>query len=102
MLLLLSLLSGCAFSSFFLFFHQLADDEALIIFLQTSLFLVFPYAVDNCMPLSSKSSLTLSIHLFLCLSLLLYRMCVEMCDFLLAESTLFCRAIFLFLMSTFK
>src|SRR6218665_3066783 len=55
----------------FLLFHQLADDEALIIFLQTSLFLVFPYAVNNCMPLSSKSSLTLSIHLFLGLLLLL-------------------------------
>src|SRR6218665_1232335 len=58
---------------FFLLFYQLADDEALIIFLQTSLFLFFPYAVDtcNCMPLSSKFSLTLSIHLFLCLPLLL-------------------------------
>src|SRR6218665_3215210 len=55
---------------FFLLFHQLADDEALIIFLQASLFLVFPYSVDNCMPLSSKSSLTLSIHLFLCHPLL--------------------------------
>src|SRR6218665_2958606 len=52
-------------------FHQLANDEALIILLQTSLFLFFPYAVDNCMPLSSKSSLTLSIHLFLGLHLLL-------------------------------
>src|SRR6218665_394476 len=43
------------------------------IHLQTSLFLVFPYALDNCtcMPLSSKSSLTLSIHLFLGLPLLL-------------------------------
>src|SRR6218665_2747344 len=60
-----------AFNFFFLLFHRLADDKALIIFLQTSLFLVFPYAVDNCMPLSSKSSLTLSIHLFLCLALLL-------------------------------
>jgi len=40
-------------SSFFfvLLFHQLADDEALIIFLQTSLFLVCPYAADNCMSL---------------------------------------------------
>src|SRR6218665_254792 len=56
---------------FILLFHQPADDEALIIFLQTSLFLVFPYAVDNCMPLSSKSSLTLPIHLFLSLPLLL-------------------------------
>jgi len=37
---------------FFLLFHQLAEDEALIIFLQTSLFLVFPYAVDNCLHLS--------------------------------------------------
>src|SRR6218665_3553803 len=51
--------------------RQLADDEAFIIFLRTSLFLVSPYAVDNCMCLSSKSSLTLSIHLFLCLPLLL-------------------------------
>ena len=59
------------FVVFCLLFHQLADDEALIILLQTSLFLIFPYAVDNCMPLSSKSSLTLSIHLFLCLPLLL-------------------------------
>ena len=56
---------------FFLLFHQLADDEVLIIFLQTSLFLLFPYAVDCCMPPSSKSSPTLSIHLFLCLPLLL-------------------------------
>ena len=39
--------------------------------LQTSLFLVYPYAVDNWMLLSSKSSLTLSIHFFLCLLLLL-------------------------------
>src|SRR6218665_252151 len=59
------------FCFFFLLFHQLADDEALIMFLQTSLCLVFPYALDNCMPLSSKSSLALSIHLFLCLLLLL-------------------------------
>src|SRR6218665_2849373 len=56
---------------FFLLFHQLADDEALIILLQTSLFLVFHNAVDNGMPISSKSSLTLSIHLFLGLPLLL-------------------------------
>src|SRR6218665_4214661 len=56
---------------YFLLFHQLADDDSLIIILQTSLFLFFPYTVDNCMPLSSKSSLTLSIHLFLCLPLLL-------------------------------
>src|SRR6218665_3945169 len=59
------------FFFFFLLFHQLADNEALIIFLQKSLFLVFPYAIDNCMSLSSESSLTLSIHLFLCLSQLL-------------------------------
>src|SRR6218665_1161634 len=56
---------------FLLLFHRLADDEALIILQQTSLFLVLPYAVDNCMPLSSKSFLTLSIHLFLGLPLLL-------------------------------
>src|SRR6218665_307006 len=39
------------FFFFFLLFRQLADDEALIIFIQTSLFLVSPYAVglDNCM-----------------------------------------------------
>src|SRR6218665_13505 len=49
-----------------------SDDEALIILLQTSLFLVFPYAIDNCMPLSSKSSLKLSIHLFLSLSILIW------------------------------
>src|SRR6218665_2746475 len=61
----------CPMHFLFLLFHQLAEDEALIIFLQTSLFLVFPYVVDNCMPLSSKSSLTLSIHLFLCIPLLL-------------------------------
>src|SRR6218665_15670 len=52
---------------FFLLFLQLADDEALIIFLQTSLFLVSQYALDNCMPLSSKSSLTLY-----CIALYLY------------------------------
>src|SRR6218665_4121535 len=39
--------------------------------LQNSLFLVCPYAVDNCTPLSFKSSLTLSIYLFLCFPLLL-------------------------------
>src|SRR6218665_3419466 len=49
-----------SFIFFFLLFRQLADDEALIIFLQTSQFLVSPYAVNNCMCLSSKSSLTLS------------------------------------------
>jgi len=55
---------------FFLLFHQLADNEALIILLQTSPLLAFPYAIDNCMP--SKTSLTLSlIHLFLGLPLLL-------------------------------
>src|SRR6218665_1340367 len=46
-----------SFIFFFLLFRQLADDEALIIFLQTSLFLVSPYAVDNCMCLSSKSNI---------------------------------------------
>jgi len=51
------LIEWIGFFFFFLVFHQLADDEAHIIFLQTSLFLVFPYAVDNRMPLSSKSSL---------------------------------------------
>src|SRR6218665_129102 len=58
---------------YFLLFHQLAHDGDLMIFLQTSLFLVCPYAEDrpNCVPLSPKSSLTLSIILFLCLSLLL-------------------------------
>src|SRR6218665_1469350 len=55
----------------FLLFRQLADDEALIMFLQTSLFLVSPYAIDKCMCISSKSTLTLSIHLFLCLPLLI-------------------------------
>jgi len=35
------------FFFFFLLFHRLADDEALIMFLQTSLFLVFPYVIDN-------------------------------------------------------
>src|SRR6218665_2082089 len=64
----------CFFFSFLLF-HQLADDEVLIIFLQTSLFLVFSYAVDNCMTLSSKSSLKLSIHFFL----------VFLCFFLLSH-----------------
>src|SRR6218665_3963752 len=56
---------------FFILFHQLAYDAALIIFLQTSPFLVFSYLVDNCTPFSLKASLTLSIHLFLCLPLLL-------------------------------
>jgi len=44
--------------SFLFLFHQLAHSEALIMLLQTSLFLVFPYSVDNWMPLSSKSSRT--------------------------------------------
>ena len=52
--------------SFFLLFRQLADDEALIMLLQTSLFLVFPYAADSWESLSSRYSLTSSIHLFLC------------------------------------
>src|SRR6218665_2216647 len=43
----------------------------LLYFSKLLYFWFFSYAVDNCMPLSSKSSLKLSIHLFLCLPLLL-------------------------------
>jgi len=35
------------FYFFFLLLRQLADDEALIIFIQASLFFVSSYAVDN-------------------------------------------------------
>src|SRR6218665_3304938 len=54
----------CFFFSF-LRFHQLADDEVLIIYFSKLLYSwFFHMPVDNCMSLSS--SLTLPIHLFLC------------------------------------
>src|SRR6218665_1642813 len=57
---------------FFSLFHQRADDEALTRFLQTSLFLVASPILVKSMFLSFRSSLTLSIHFFLCLPLLLF------------------------------
>src|SRR6218665_3779199 len=55
---------------FFSLFHQRADDEALTRFLQTSLFLVASPILVKSMFLSFRSSLTLSIQVFLCLPLL--------------------------------
>src|SRR6218665_3132456 len=66
---------ACILRSFFFFFslfHQRADDEALTRFLQTSLFLVASPILVKSMFLSFRSSLTLSIQVFLCLSLLLF------------------------------
>src|SRR6218665_927436 len=61
-----------AFFFFFSLFHQRADDEALTRFLQTSLFLVASPILVKSMFLSFRSSLTLSIQVFLCLPLLLF------------------------------
>src|SRR6218665_726043 len=60
------------FFFFFSLFHQRADDEALTRFLQTSLFLVASPILVKSMFLSFRSSLTLSIQVFLCLPLLLF------------------------------
>src|SRR6218665_2880245 len=57
---------------FFSLFHQHADDEALTRFLQTSLFLVASPILVKSMLLSFRSSLTLSIQVFICLPLLLF------------------------------
>src|SRR6218665_1178619 len=60
-------------SSFFSsLFHQRADDDALTRFLQTSQFLVASPILVKSMFLSFRSSLTLSIQVFLCLPLLLF------------------------------
>src|SRR6218665_478444 len=59
-------------SFFFSLFHQRADDDALTRFLQTSLFLVASPILVKSMFLSFRSSLTLSIQVFLCLPLLLF------------------------------
>src|SRR6218665_2921758 len=56
---------------FFSLFHQRADNEALTRFLQTFLFLVPSPILVKSMFLSFRSSLTLSIQVFLCLPLLL-------------------------------
>src|SRR6218665_1508094 len=56
-------------SLLFSLFHQRADDEALTRFLQTSLFLVASPILVKSMFLSFRSSLTLSIQVFLCLPL---------------------------------
>src|SRR6218665_1742093 len=65
---------NCALSFFFFFslFHQRADDEALTRFLQTSLLLVASPILVKSMFFSFRSSLTLSIQVFLCLPLLLF------------------------------
>src|SRR6218665_1116796 len=57
---------------YFSLFHQRADDEALTRFLQTFLFLVASPILVKSMFLSFRSSLTLSIQVFLCLPLLLF------------------------------
>src|SRR6218665_1190797 len=57
---------------YFSLFHQRADDEARSRFLQTFLFLVAPPILVKSMFLSFRSSLTLSIQVFLCLPLLLF------------------------------
>src|SRR6218665_2132407 len=58
-----------SFFFFFSLFHQRADDEALTRFLQTSLFLVASPILVKSMFFSFRSSLTLSIQVFLCLPL---------------------------------
>src|SRR6218665_991815 len=70
--LLRGALSAQASSFFFSLFHQRADDEALTRFLQTSLFLVASPILVKSMFHSFRSSLTLSIQVFLCLPLLLF------------------------------
>ena len=57
-------------SSFLSSINQPADDEALTRFLQTSLFLVASPILVKSMFFSFRSSLTLSIQVFLCLPLL--------------------------------
>src|SRR6218665_820876 len=57
---------------FFSLFHQRADDEALTRFLQTSVFLVASPILVKSMFFPFRSSLTLSIQVFLCLPLLLF------------------------------
>src|SRR6218665_3679733 len=66
------------FFFFFSLFHQRADDEALTRFLQTSLFLVASPILVKSMFLSFRSSLTLSIQVFLCLPLLLVSLCFSL------------------------
>src|SRR6218665_2259078 len=60
------------FFFFFSLFHQRADYEALTRFLQTSLLLVASPILVKSMSFSFRSSLTLSIQVFLCLPLLLF------------------------------
>src|SRR6218665_292001 len=72
-----------SFFFFFSLFHQRADDEALTRFLQTSLFLVASPILVKSMFLSFRSSLTLSIQVFLCLPLLLVSLCFYACHYML-------------------
>src|SRR6218665_449195 len=58
-------------SSSFFSFVSLLTKRSLLYFSNLLYFFVFPYAVDNCVSLSSKSSLALSFHFFLGLPLLL-------------------------------
>src|SRR6218665_1950168 len=62
----------CRIKNIFSLFHQRADDEALTRFLQTSVFLVASPILVKSMFFSFRSSLTLSIQVFLCLPLLLF------------------------------
>src|SRR6218665_2638927 len=57
---------------FFSLFHQRADDEALTRFLQTPLFLAASPILIKSLFSSFRSSLTLSIQVFLCLPLFLF------------------------------
>ena len=59
------------FFFFFLLFHQFPDDEALMKFLHSVLSLTVSPTMVKSVPLLFKSSLTLSIHVFRCLPLLL-------------------------------
>src|ERR1043165_1402295 len=57
-------------SLFFLFHQLLSDDEAFTKLLQTSLFLIISPISAKSVPFSLRSSLMLSIQVFLCLPLL--------------------------------
>src|ERR1043165_201087 len=58
-------------SLFFLFHQLLSDDEAFTILLQSSLFMTVSPISAKSVPFSLRSSLMLSIQVFLCLPLLL-------------------------------
>src|SRR6218665_3546087 len=74
------------------FLHQRADYEALTRLLQNSVFLVASTILVKSMFSSFKSSLTLSIQIFLCLPLLLFpARCPKHCSLLFL---IFCTKLF--------